>query len=808
MTIPRFTRHELCRAAASALVLACGLGFAFSSVRAQPGLPPAPMPDAAPAPGEDDVEVLTRGPVHEAFAEQFNADAKPGLIVPKAPPADIEELIPDTVPEGDNMQWVHGYWAWDDETQDFIWVSGFWRDYPVGQRWVPGYWHQVPGGFQWVSGFWMTEQNEELAYLPEPPASLDVGPSTSAPTESHFWVPGCWYYVGGGYRWRAGFWSPCYDEWVWVPDRYVWTPFGFVFRPGYYDRRLPDRGCLFAPVRFAHVHYWHRPRVFFTPSFVIDTGPLALHLFVRPTYCHYYFGDFYAAHYTGWGFRPWYTCDFRYRSTYCYDPLLVFYVGYHRRHGRIDYCDRLASWNRYYRDHEHHRPPRNARDLDRFVAQHGRDDRHREVVKNVSLGRKLDDVVKEPRGERQFRRITEQERTEKVKVSKDARELVKFRKEAEAGDQLTRRQPRNQPGQIPAVNGVVAEQGDSAGEGKNRKVKLPKAASSTSGQAVQPRTTLPTKPGGGDSGRVTDNRRGSEGSDSSSAGNRRRTVTPPSGNSAQTADSAPGQPGTVRPRGSGNSVSDNKPERSKPDNTDNNAERGRGASRAPTGPTVVPRSSGSPTPGGNSAAQPRGSSAGSGREPGSGNNSQGGNLDRPPRGGSSSPGGSSNPGSGSGASRRGGEGGNSSGASGSGGSGKEKNDDKPPRTEPRRGNSAGIAPNRTSLGAGSVPGRTSVGAPPSTGGNKSSNAGVRSNRASAAAPVRSSPAPRSAGRSSSAGGQAESRSMNRGNSRGDAPSGSSGSTSSRSNRASSDPPASRGNSGGSEERGSRKKKDR
>jgi hypothetical protein len=798
MTIPRFTRHELCRVAVSALVLACGLGFAFDAVRAQPGLPPAPMPDAAPAPGDDEVEVLTRGPVHEAFAEQFNADAKPGLIVPKAPPADIEELIPDTVPEGDNMQWVHGYWAWDDEIEDFIWVSGFWRDYPVGQRWVPGYWHEVPGGYQWVSGFWMTEQNEELAYLPEPPASLDVGPSTSAPTESHFWVPGCWYYVGGGYRWRAGFWSPCYDEWVWVPDRYVWTPFGFVFRPGYHDRRLPDRGCLFAPVRFAHVHYWHRPRVFYTPSFVIDTGPLALHLFVRPTYCHYYFGDFYAAQYTGWGFRPWYTCDFRYRSTYCYDPLLVFYAGYHRRHGRIDYCDRLASWNRYYRDHEHHRPPRNARDLDRFVAQHGRDDRHREVVKNVSLGRKLDDVVKEPRGERQFRRITEQERTEKVKVSRDARELVKFRKEAEGGDQLSRRQPRSQPGQIPAVNGVVAEQGDSGREGKTRKVKLPKAVSGTSGQAVQPRTTLPTKPGGGDSGRVTDNRRGSESGGSGSGRNSRRTVTAPGADSAQTGDSTPGLPGTVRPRGSSNSPGDNKNDRSKPDKPDNGVERNRGPSRTPSAPTVVPRSSGSPAQGNGDATKPRGSSGGSERERESRNNPQGGNLDRQPRGGSSGQSGSSNPGAGSGAPRRGGESGNSGNSGGANGGGKGKSDDKPPRSETRRGGSASAGGNNSSFGTVN-----------SNSGNRPSSAGVRSNRSSAAAPTRSSPAPRSADRSFSSRAPAEQQSASRGSSRGNSASGSSGSSSRSSRSSSGNSAASRGNSGGgSEDRGARKKKDR
>jgi hypothetical protein len=580
--------------------------------------PPAPMPDAPPAPGDDEVEVLTRGPVHEAFAEQFNTDAKPGLTVPREPPADIEEMVPDTIPDGDNVQWIKGYWGWDDEREDFIWISGFWRDIPIGQRWVPGYWHHVTAGYQWVSGFWIAEQVAELDYLPQPPASLDVGPSTPAPSDDHFWVPGCWMYVGGGYQWRAGFWNLCYDEWIWVPDRYIWTPFGFVFRPGYYDRRLPERGCLFAPVYFTHVHYWHRPRVYFTPTYVIDSGPLALHLFVRPTYCHYYFGDYYADHYAGWGFRPWYACDFRYRATYCYDPLLVFYVGYHRRHGRIDYCDRLASWNGYYHKHQNHRPPRTARDLDRFVASHGHDDRDRDFVKNATLGRKLDDVVKEPRGDKHFRRITAQERTEKVKVASSERELARLRKEMESDGDGGGRRSRLPAGQIQAENGVgagpnLAGSGDSGRESKSRKLKLPKSESGTMGQAVEPRSRLPETPGSSitNKGSKGDNQRsggGNIGDDS----NRSRRTTPRLGSRNQFGNELPGND---TPPGGGNTGSGRG---SKQDGK----EQEKGSSRNVPNPRIVPRDIESP-PGGSSSNQ------------GSGGNS--------PRRGSSS--GDSNPGS-------------------------------------------------------------------------------------------------------------------------------------------------------------------
>ena len=89
---------------------------------------------------EEGVEVLTRGPVHEAFAETVTFDPEPGIVVPKAPPAAIEEMPPEQRPEGANVAWIPGYWAWDDERTDFLWVSGIWRALPPGRQWVPGYW--------------------------------------------------------------------------------------------------------------------------------------------------------------------------------------------------------------------------------------------------------------------------------------------------------------------------------------------------------------------------------------------------------------------------------------------------------------------------------------------------------------------------------------------------------------------------------------------------------------------------------------------------------------------------------------------
>ena len=49
---------------------------------------------------QDGVEVLTRGPVHEAFAETVTFDPEPGIVVSQAPPDPIEEIAPDQRPEG------------------------------------------------------------------------------------------------------------------------------------------------------------------------------------------------------------------------------------------------------------------------------------------------------------------------------------------------------------------------------------------------------------------------------------------------------------------------------------------------------------------------------------------------------------------------------------------------------------------------------------------------------------------------------------------------------------------------------------
>ena len=70
-------------------LVAIGTGFGLDNAAAAP---------PGPAGVEQGVQVLTRGPVHEGFAETVTFDPEPGIVVPKAPPAAIEELPPDQKP--------------------------------------------------------------------------------------------------------------------------------------------------------------------------------------------------------------------------------------------------------------------------------------------------------------------------------------------------------------------------------------------------------------------------------------------------------------------------------------------------------------------------------------------------------------------------------------------------------------------------------------------------------------------------------------------------------------------------------------
>lgn len=269
---------------------------------------PAPVAADAPAVAQDvpeGVEILTRGPVHEAFAEPVVFDPEAGLVVGQEPPAAVEELPPDQKPEGDDVVWIAGYWAWDDTRDDFLWVSGIWRKLPPGRQWIPGYWAKVDEGFQWVSGYWAPLEQDEVEYLPTPPQTLEVGPNTPAPGDEYVWNPGYWSWYEQRYAWSPGSWVQTQPNWIWIPPTYRYTPIGCVFVPGYWDYIVADRGMLFAPAYFGPA-YFAQPAVVYRPSIVINVAILTDFFFCRPSYNHYFFGDYYGFSGAGQPYMPWF----------------------------------------------------------------------------------------------------------------------------------------------------------------------------------------------------------------------------------------------------------------------------------------------------------------------------------------------------------------------------------------------------------------------------------------------------------------------------------------------------------------------
>ncbi len=317
------------------------LGMSLLAVGQQPP-PPPPMPGAAPVDGPPaGVQELTRGPIHEAFGRPVVYDPHPGPVAPKEPPPPVEELPPGERPVGNNVAWIPGYWAWDDEANQFLWVSGFWREIPPGRTWVPGYWDKSPGGFQWVSGFWAPADGADTQYLPDPPQSLEAGPATPPPAADQIWVPGLWVWQGLRYVWQPGFWIVGNPDWVWTPARYQWGPLGYTCVAGYWDLPLWRRGLLFAPVRFTGSL---PPTFVYTPRLVLDASYLGYDLFVRPLTGWYYFGDYYANSYLTGGYYPWFSYQ---NSRFGYDPLFA--------HTDWVYARQNINWEARLRETYYHR---------------------------------------------------------------------------------------------------------------------------------------------------------------------------------------------------------------------------------------------------------------------------------------------------------------------------------------------------------------------------------------------------------------------------------------------------------------------
>ncbi len=291
--------------------------------------------------------MLTKGAIHEAFAQPVVFNSAPGPVVAQKPPEPVDEMPPEQKPAGDHVAWIPGYWTWEGDQNKYIWTSGIWRTIPAGVEWVPGYWQQVDSGSQFVSGYWRKTAEQEVTYMPQkPPDTLETGPVGGAPSPNVVWIPGCWVWRGTHYAWRAGFWAPCNPDWIWIPAHYVWTPSGYLFVEGHWDYAMQNRGVFFAPVVFRPGIVWGAGYVY-TPAIAMDFGACQGCMFCGP--CGYCFGNYYGPAFVGVGIYPW----FEWHHRYGYDPCFA-YCSWH--YGPT-WRERIVVDYRFRIGHPEARPP-------------------------------------------------------------------------------------------------------------------------------------------------------------------------------------------------------------------------------------------------------------------------------------------------------------------------------------------------------------------------------------------------------------------------------------------------------------------
>src|SRR5262249_53248480 len=155
-----------------------------------------------------------------------------------------------------------------------------------------------------------------------PPPPQVAGPPPR-PDENSFWVPGHWVWRDR-YLWQPGYWARVQPGYVWIPAHYSWTPYGHVYLEGYWDVAVARRGILYAPVVVDAVVVG--PRFVYVPAYAVSDTIVLHPLFVRPRYCHYYFGDSYEPRYRTIGYE---TCVVY--SQRHYDSIVVYRTWEHRR---------------------------------------------------------------------------------------------------------------------------------------------------------------------------------------------------------------------------------------------------------------------------------------------------------------------------------------------------------------------------------------------------------------------------------------------------------------------------------------------
>lgn len=185
---------------------------------------------------------VDRKPIHEAFVTKITAPI-PIEVIAERPPAPRSETPPPQ--PSSEMIWIPGYYSWDREANEFVWVCGVWRRPPANHRWVSGYWKEN-GGWFWLAGFWQQELVQAL-YAQNPPPSMPEERPGNPPNDNSFWMNGYWEFdkANQKFNWLSGSWQAFDPQWVLVPAHWQWRPEGYLFHPSFWDFPLDARGVAY-----------------------------------------------------------------------------------------------------------------------------------------------------------------------------------------------------------------------------------------------------------------------------------------------------------------------------------------------------------------------------------------------------------------------------------------------------------------------------------------------------------------------------------------------------------------------------------
>ena len=256
--------------------------------------------------------------------------------------------------------------------------------------------------------------------MPEPPATVEAGPNVAAPSADDHWLPGSWVWQQNRYAWRPGNWVAGQQDWQWVPAYYVWTPRGYVFVDGYWDYSVSRRGMLFAPVYFRSDVYSRRG-FSYSPSTVISAAVFGSHLFLRPSYGHYYFGDYYGSNYSNAGYSPWFSFQ---TGRTGYDPFYAHQRWQNRRNSGWENGIQLSFRN--FSTNESSRPSRTWRGRNGINAN--------ATTSNSAavLATSLDDLAQSKDSQIRLQPVNEAEREQYSVRGRESRKFLGQRQQLEA----------------------------------------------------------------------------------------------------------------------------------------------------------------------------------------------------------------------------------------------------------------------------------------------------------------------------------------------------------------------------------------